>query len=112
MESSSSENFDWKEGRQALMWRECWESFALPYSQLISLLPSWDSSVTWMFSVFSSQEQIELFVVNNIHRSFDPENAYAREQLDTWRGGGGVGSYISQAHPEVLQVYSLLKGDY
>lgn len=86
MESSSSENFDWKEGRQALMRWECWESFALSYSQHISLLPSWDGSVTWMFSVFSSQEPTELFVVNNIHGSFDPKNAYAREQLDTWEG--------------------------
>lgn len=57
-----------------------------------------------MFSVFSSQEQIELFVVNNIHRSFDPENAYAREQLDTWGGGGG-GVLVLISHKHILKCY-------
>lgn len=76
MESSSPENFDWKDGRRALMRWERRESFALSYRRRIFVLPNRDGSITSMFSAFSSQELTELFLVNNIHRSFDPENAY------------------------------------
>lgn len=88
------------------MWWEHWESFALSYSQCISLLPSWDSSITWMFSVFSSQELAQLFVVNNIHRSFDPENPYVWEQPGTWKQQQQQQLFIWHKHIPESYIYT------
>jgi len=55
-----------------------------------------------MFSIFSSQELIELFVVNKSHRSFDPENACVSEQPDTWEQDLSYRTHISQSTTETF----------
>lgn len=65
-----------------------------------------------MFSVFSSQELAQLFVVNNIHRSFDPENPYVWEQAGTWKQQQQLFIWHKHIPESYIYIYLLLKNNY